>query len=333
MKICSLLPSGTEIAFALGLGEQVVGVTDLCDYPSEAKTKYVVSRSLVDSSVLTSVEVEQKMKEFSAAGKSTYEVDTKWLYKENPDLILTQDVCYICDVDVNQVLSAIAAFRVQPRVLVLSPRTLSEIFTSIREVGEAAVVRANADELVSQLQSRVDVVASKVAGAAYRPRVFSLEGVDPLVAGGHWIPEMKVLAGGRDEMFSPGCPALRLSWDQVLSYDPEMLFLNLCSSDLRRSLREVHWLARQEGWWDLLAVGTGQVYMIDHIYYSRPGPRVVRGIEILAQIIHPEIFAGLIPPDTVLKLDPSAALRAGSSASRGCAPEELASYFYPYPSP
>ena len=323
MKICSFLPSGTEIAFALGLGDQVVGVTDLCDYPLVAKTKRVVSRSLVDSSVLTSAEVEQRMKEFAAEGKSTFEVDTEWLYGENPDLILTQDLCYICDVDASQVFDVVSAFRTQPEVVVMSPRTISEIFASIRKVGEAAGVKTRSDELVGDLQLRVELLTSKFASAASRPRVFSLEGIDPLVVGGNWIPEMKTLAGGSDDMFSPGCPAARLRWDQVLDYDPELLFLILCSSDLSRSQREVHWLARQDGWWDLRAVRSGQVYMIDHIYYSRPSPRVVKGIEILAQIIHPEIFSGLIPPATVLKLDPS--------ASRASGPEELARYFIPYP--
>ena len=323
MKICSLLPSGTEIAYALGLGDQIAGVTDMCDYPPEAKTKRVVTRSLVDSSVLTSAEVERKMKEFTAAGESTYEIDTEWLRKENPELILTQDLCYVCDVYASQVFSAVTSFQDEPKVLVLSPRRISEIFGNIVEVGEAAGVRSKAVELVRQLQNRVDILATRAAAATTKPRVFSLEGIDPLVAGGHWIPEMKILAGGRDEMFNPGCPALRLTWDQVSTYDPDILILTLCSSGLPRSVSEVHWLARQDGWRDLLAVRTGVVYMIDHIYYSRPGPRVVKGIEILAQIVHPEIFTGLIPPDTVLRLDPI--------GCKGCAPEELAGHFYPYP--
>lgn len=324
MKICSLLPSGTEIAFALGLGDQVVGVTDLCDYPPEAGTKYVVSHSLVDPSVLTSAEVEQKMREFADSGKSTYALDTDWLARENPDLILTQDLCHFCDVDASEVLEAAAVCVNHPEVLVLSPRTLSEIFGTIRRVGDAAGVSARAEELMESLERRVNEVIKKVAKASHRPRVMSLEGIDPLVSGGHWIPDMKIAAGGMDEMFSPGCPATRLDWDQVLSYDLEMLFLILCSSDLKRSLREVHWLARQDGWWELEAVKTGQVYMIDHIYYSRPGPRVVKGVEILAQITHPEIFSGLIPAEMVVKLEPLAGVR--------CAPQELASYFHAYPS-
>jgi iron complex transport system substrate-binding protein len=324
VKICSLLPSGTEIAFALGLGDQVIGVTDICDYPDEAMTRHIVSRSLVDPSVLTSAEVEQKMKELTAEGRSTYELDTQWLYKENPDLILTQDLCYVCDIDASLVFDAVTVLLSQPQVLVLSPRTVSEVFDTITQVGEAAGVRDRADELVGRLQARVNSLVSRTGPSRHKPRVFSLEGINPLVAGGHWIPDMKLLAGGRDDMFSPGCPALRLTWDQVRDYDPEVLFLTLCSSDLKRNLREVHWLARQEGWWDLQAVTTGQVYMIDHIYFSRPGPRIVEGIEILSEITHPEIFTGLIPPDTVMKLDPS--------ADRDCPPEELAGYFRPYPS-
>ena len=324
MKICSLLPSGTEIAFALGLGDQVVGVTELCDYPPEAGTKYVVSRSLVDPSVLTSAEVEQRMKEFAASGKSTYALDTDWLARENPNLILTQDLCHFCDVDASEVLEAAAVCVNDPEVLVLSPRTLPEIFGTIQRVGDAAGIRTRAEELVESLEYRVSEVTRKVARASHRPRVLSLEGIDPLVSGGHWIPDMKIAAGGKDEMFSPGCAATRLDWSQVLSYDPEMLFLILCSSDLKRSLREVHWLARQDGWWDLEAVKTGQVYMLDHIYYSRPGPRIVKGVEILAQITHPELFSGLIPPEMVVKLEPLAGGR--------CTTEELAGHFYPYPS-
>ena len=321
MKICSLLPSGTEIAFALGLGDQVVGVTDLCDYPPEAAAKPVVSRSLVDSSVLSSAQVEQRMKELAAEGRSTHEFDTRWLDRERPDLVLTQDVCAFCDVDASQVHEAVAACSIHSNVVVLSPKTISGIFASIREVGQAAGVSDAADKLVSELQSRLYQTTAAAARASHKPEVFSLEGVNPLVVGGHWIPEMRLLAGGRDRWFSPGCPATRLEWSQVRKADPEVLFLTLCSSDLARGLREAGWLAGQAGWWDLRAVRSGEVYMIEHVYFSRPGPRVIDGIEILAQLMHPGLFSGLVPPDTVLKLEP---------AADACAPEELAGRFRPY---
>ncbi len=322
MKICSLLPSGTEIAFALGLGDQVVGVTDICDYPPEAAAKFVVSRSLVDPSVLSSDEVERRMKELAAEGRPTHEVDAGWLERERPDLVLTQDVCALCDVDASQVREAVAGCSIHPNVVVLSPRTISGIFASIREVGQAAGVSARAESLVSDLQARLYRTTAAAARAPRKPEVFSLEGVNPLVAGGHWIPEMKLLAGGRDRWFSPGCPAARLEWSQVLEADPEVLLLTLCSSDLARGLREAGWLADQEGWWDLRAVRSGEVYMIEHVYFSRPGPRVVDGIEILAQLMHPDLFSGLVPPETVLKLEP------GPSSG---VPGDLAARFRSYP--
>ena len=321
MKICSLLPSGTEIAFALGLGDQVAGVTDLCDYPTDAAAKQVVSRSLVDPSVLSSAEVERRMKELADEGRPTHEIDAGWLDRERPDLVLTQDACAFCDVDASQVREAVAACGVHSNVLVLSPKTISGIFASIREVGQAAGVSERADCLVSDLQSRLYRTTAAAARAPKKPEVFSLEGVDPLVVGGHWIPEMKLLAGGRDRWFSPGCPAARLEWSQVREADPEVLLLTLCSSDLARGLREAGWLVDQEGWWDLRAVRSGEVYMIEHVYFSRPGPRVIDGIEILAQLMHPDLFSGLVPQETVLKLEPNPS--PGAS-------EDLAGRFRPY---
>ena len=321
MKICSLLPSGTEIAFALGLGGQVVGVTDLCDYPPEAAAKPVVSRSLVDPSVLSSAEVESRMKELADEGRPTHEVDAAWLERERPDLVLTQDVCALCDVDASVVQEAVESCRIHSNVVVLSPRTISGIFASIRQVGQAAGVPDRAERLVADLQSRLYKTTAAAARAPRKPEVFSLEGVDPLVVGGHWIPEMKLLAGGRDRWFSPGCPAARLEWPQVLEADPDVLLLALCSSDLARGLREAGWLAGQEGWWDLRAVRSGEVYIIEHVYFSRPGPRVIDGIEILAQLMHPDLFTGLVPPNTVLKLEPSSS--PGAS-------EEWAERFRPY---
>jgi len=150
----------------------------------------------------------------------------------------------------------------------------------------------------------------------------SLEGVNPMVAGGHWIPELKILAGGRDDLFSPGCAAQRLAWATVRDYDPETLLITPCSSGLERSLRELDYLAAQDGWWELQAVRTREVYVIDHVYFSRPGPRVVDGLELLAQIVHPECVSGMIPDGAVLKL----ALPEGQT----CSPDALAHAFEPY---
>jgi iron complex transport system substrate-binding protein len=149
--------------------------------------------------------------------------------------------------------------------------------------------------------------------------VFSLEGINPIVIGGHWIPDLLELAGGRQELYPPGCPAARLKWDNVRAYSPEKLFIDLCSSDLSRQFREISWLAAQPGWNDLPAVQSGEVYLIDHVYFSCPGPRVVQGLEILAELTHPKAFSGQIPNNAVAKLDPQLA--------RGCPAEKISRCF------
>jgi iron complex transport system substrate-binding protein len=303
MRICSLLPSGTEILYALGLGDRVIGVTDLCDYPPEAAEKPIVCRSKIDVSVLSSNEVEERMRQILAAGESPYELDQDWLRQQSPDVVLTQDLCYFCEVDAGTVDQALQGIPAQPQIVVLQPKRLTEIFDSICRAGEVCGAAPAAARLVQHLKARVQYIQDQFVSTVHRPKVFSLEGINPTVIGGHWIPELLQLAGGRQELYPPGCAAARLSWDEIRGYAPEKLFIDLCSSDLDRHLREVGWLAQQPGWDTLPAVRTGEVYLIDHVYFSRPGPRVVQGLEILAQLTHPQIFSGLIPANTVAKLD------------------------------
>ncbi|NQW24533.1 MAG: ABC transporter substrate-binding protein [SAR202 cluster bacterium] len=303
MKICSLLPSGTEILFALGLGGQVVGVSDLCDFPAEAQSKPVVSRSKVDPSVLSSDEVEAAMIGLFTRGENPYELDQEWLIKESPDVILTQDLCHVCEVDAGEVAGMVVGMAVQPLVVVLNPRTFAEVLESFIQVGIACGAEKQAAQTVAALGLRVQAVQDKLAPDVKRPRVFSLEGINPLVAGGHWIPDMLNLAGGNQELLAPGSSAKRLEWDEVRRYNPEKLFIDLCSSNLARNLREVPWLAGQDGWRDMSAVEEGEVYLIDHSYFSRPGPRIIDGLEILAELTHPNLFSGLIPKGAVAKLD------------------------------
>ena len=322
MKICSLLPSGTEILFALGLGDQVIGVSDLCDYPPEAREKRIVCRSKIDVLALSSDQVEEMMHRILASGESPYELDQPWLEQHAPDVVLTQDLCYFCEIDAPTVSRAVSSIPVPPDVVVLQPKTLEAIFDSIRQVGQTCGAPEPATNLVGVLQSRVEAVRKRLAPVAQRPRVFSLEGINPLVIGGHWIPDLLEIAGGRQSLYPAGCPATRLAWREILDYAPDKLFIDLCSSDLNRHLSEIPWLANQEGWQELPAVKSGEVYLIDHVYFSCPGPRVVQGLEILAQLTHPELFSGLVPPDTVMKLDPDRAL--------SCGPQDVASCFLPY---
>lgn len=298
------MPSGTEIAFALGLGAQVIGVTDLCDYPPAAVGKRIVCRSRIDPSTLSSAEVEAEMRRILEAGESPYDLDTEWLRQAAPDVVLTQDLCYFCEVDAGTVQRAVAPIPLPPRVLNLNPRTLDEILDSFIAVGRACRSLGAAVALSDNLRMRIDAVRDKVRDAARRPAVFSLEGVNPLVIGGHWITDILLTAGGRlPERFTPGCPAARLEWGAVINAAPEKLFVDLCSSDLERGRREIPWLAAQPGWSELPAVRAGEVYLIDHSALSRPGPRVVDGLEAIAQLTHPDLFSGQIPPGMVQKLD------------------------------
>ena len=324
MKICCLLPSGAEILYALGLGDSIIGVSDLCDYPPEVlKTKTVVSRSRVDPSVMSSEEVEAALRDILAKGESPYELDYEWLARELPDIVFTQDLCHICEIDAGEVNLAVKGMTIQPKVVVLQPRTFEDILDSITEVGEVCGVPQRASELAASLRERADTVVNRVKAARSRPSVYSLEGVNPLVAGGHWIPDMLRMAGGSITALEPGCNAKRLEWQEVLDAAPEKLFVDLCSSDVARHLREAPWLAAQEEWRSIPAVAAGEVYLIDHTYFSCPGPRVVEGLEILAQLTHPELFQGMIPPGVAVKLD--------ADAAASTPPEDIAACFYPFP--
>ena len=297
MKICCLLPSGAEILCALGLDDRIIGVSDLCDYPPEIlQTKAVVSRSRVDPAVMSSEEVEAALRDILSRGESPYELDYEWLARELPDIIFTQDLCHICEIDAGEVNLAVKGMSAQPKVVILQPRIFADILDSVTEVGEVCGVSERASELVASLQDRVDSVVSRAKAVPSRPSVFSLEGVNPLVAGGHWIPDMLRMAGGDITALEPGCNARRLEWREVLEAAPDKLFVDLCSSDVARHLREAPWLAEQEGWHSIPAVAAGEVYLIDHAYFSCPGPRVVDGLEILAQLTHPELFSGMVPP-------------------------------------
>ena len=325
MNICSLLPSGTEILFALGLGNQVVGVTDLCDYPPECMTKPAVCRSKVDAAFLSSDEVEQQMQQLLAAGESPYELDSQWLLNHSPDVVLTQDLCYFCEVNAEQVTEAVRSVAEPHQVVVLQPRTLEEIYYSFMQVGEACAAVQQAESVVSRLRERAEYISRTVKKASRNPRVFSLEGINPVVIGGHWIPDLLKLAGGCQEMYPPGSPAARPRWQDICAWAPEKLYIDLCSSDVARGLREIPWLAAQDGWPELPAVQSGEVYLIDHVYFSRPGPRVIEGLEILAQLTHPQLFSGLIPPGVVAKLDADMARRTPATRISNC--------FRPYPAP
>lgn len=309
MRIVSLLPSTTEIAFALGLGDQVVAVTHECDYPPEARERPVITSSALDHHHATSAEIDAAVRGQVRDGISIYSLDTVMLERLQPDLVLTQALCDVCAVSFGVVEQAVAQVSAAPRILSLEPTSLEGIFGSILAVGNATGRRAQAIELVAQLRARVERVRERAARAASRPRVACLEWFDPPFGPGHWFPELVELAGGRAGLGAPGEPSRRLTWDDVVAFAPEVLVLAPCGFDLERASSEaLAVLPRRPGWSALPAVRAGRVFAVDaNSYFSRPGPRVVDSLELLARLIHPELFAGWGPPEGACRLEKAVA--------------------------
>lgn len=303
MRICSFLPSATEIVYALGLEDNLVGVTHECDYPPEARSKPRVIGSLIKPEELTSGEIDSLVSENYKAGKSTYIVDREILIKANPDLILTQELCDVCAVSGNEVVEAVKVLGHELQIISLEPKTLDGILDTIMVVGEATNRKERAKGLINNLESRIEAVRLLLHKEKDRPRVFCMEWLDPPYTAGHWIPEMVGIAGGECRLGKTGEPSFRVSWDEILDFAPQVVVLMPCGFNIERILREVDVLTSNEYWYRIPAVKKGHVYLADaNSYFSRPGPRVVDGLEILARILHPETCTYEIPYDSVLNL-------------------------------
>ena len=303
MRICSLLPSATEIAFALGLGDDVVGVTHECDYPHEARQKPIVVRSLIDANPMSSAEIDGWVSERLRGNPSLYGIDEVKFREAAPDLILTQELCEVCAVDYNEVAAAAKSLKQPATILALSPHCLTDVLRDIERVG-AVTARADAARaLVQRSHERMQRVRQTAARSNTRPRVACLEWFDPVYAAGHWVPEMVELAGGFDVLGRREEPSARVEWTQVLDSVPEIIVLMPCGFELRRTIQESAVLRKLPGWNHLPAVKNGHVYGVNgSAFFSRPGPRLVDGLEILARIIHPEIFSEPDLSDSVQRI-------------------------------
>jgi iron complex transport system substrate-binding protein len=296
MRICSLLPGATELLFRLELGDQIVGVTHECDYPPDAKQKSVVVRSSIDSNRLTSSEIDGAVSSALQGGKPLYIIDREALRDAAPDLILTQGLCDVCALDHRQVIDAARALPRPPEILTLNPHTLNDLLNDILRVGAATERRAIAERLVRDLHTRID--RAGVPPSMPRPSVVCLEWFEPLYVAGHWVPEVVALAGGDDLLGRAGQASMRIEWRQVVEAQPEVLLLMPCGFDVRRAVREATPLRRLDGWNDLPAVKSGNVFALNgSAYFSRPGPRLVDGLEILSRILHPSQFSLPSPID------------------------------------
>ncbi len=304
MRIVSFLPSGTEMVCALGLEDALVGISHECDYPESVRGKPVVVRSAIPTDTMTPLEIDRAVSERLRAGNSLYLVDEVLLQQIAPDLIVTQDLCQVCAPSGNEASQAIQALKHKPKVLYLTPKNLSEIFENLLEVGDATGKQEAAQRLVHDLQGRVERMRERSAGLK-RPRVFIFEWFDPPYCAGHWMAEITELAGGEDRLATRGEDSVRVPWEKIREYAPEVLVLSPCGYRLDAALREAERLQAYPGWDELPAVKNNRVYAVDAShYFARPGPRVVTGMEILAEIFHPEVFRGLAPLDSYRRFEP-----------------------------
>lgn len=295
MRICSLLPGATEIVFALGLGDQVVGVTHECDYPADAQNKPNMVKSAIDSQRMSGTEIDRKVAELLQAGRGLYSIDEAAFADAAPDVIITQGLCEVCALDYRQVEKAAAALAQRPKILSLNPHRLQDILDDVRRVGAATRKSAAANILVDDLRRRIESVGGREPDR--RPRVVCLEWFEPLYTAGHWVPEMVALAGGHDVIGRAGEPSAKIQWQQVVDAQPEVILLMPCGFDVRRTVKESTPLRALPGWTDLPAVRAERVFALNgNAYFSRPGPRLVHGLEILARIIHSDKVEWSVKP-------------------------------------
>ena len=288
MRIVSLLPSATEILFALGFDEEILGVSHECDFPPQAATRRRVISSRIPHGLSPS-EIDRIVSEYVARGESLYSVDAAALEELAPELIVTQDLCLVCAASPDDLAAVLAKSSHHPRVVSLNPRNIADVWSDILRVGEVTGRTARARSLVAGLEARLAGVAEKIT-ARTRPRVVLLEWLNPLFIGGHWVPEMIARAGGEDVLGQVGKPSVRITHEQVISAAPEILLIAPCGYDARQARDEYLRTSFQPGWETIPAVGDGRVFALEATaYFSRPGPRLATGVEVLAKIFHPAI--------------------------------------------
>lgn len=296
MRIVSLLPSATELVYALGIDELLVGRTDECDWPPESATKPIVSRQAIPyDSGLTSGEIDRRVSELVAAGEPLYRLDAELIRELRPDLILAQDLCRVCAVPSGDVEGALDTIGCRAEVISLDPATMDDVIDCLHTVGRATGCEERAEREVAALRARIDAIGQAVAGRE-RPRVLTLEWREPPFTGGHWVPDMVSAAGGTPVLSSPGAKSPRVTWSEVAAAEADVVVFMPCGYDLARATAEAGGLVDEPALRESPAVRAGRVWVVDATaYFSRPSPRIVEGVELLAWLLHPDAAAA--PPD------------------------------------
>jgi iron complex transport system substrate-binding protein len=285
VRIISLVPNGTEILFAVGAGPFVVGVSHECDHPQEARELPALTGSALQPG-MSAAEIDAAVSAQLANGLSLYTLDETKIAELAPDVIVTQDLCPVCAVSTEQVEGAVRPLARCPDLVSLDPRSLQDVLADIRRVGEVTGRQSQAEEVIRDLEMRLGAVRAAVDGKP-RPRVLALEWVDPPFAGGHWVPEMIGIAGGEDVMARPGDSSARLTWEQIAAADPDVIVVMPCGYDEAGAWAQIATIADRPEWTSLRAVRESRVHAVDaNGCFSRPGPRLVDGVERMAAIFH-----------------------------------------------
>ena len=303
MRTVSLLPAATEIVGALGMMDCLVGVSHECNYPDSARAKPRVTGCEIHDRDLPSKEIDRWVSEKLARGEDLFTLDERKLRELRPELILTQRLCDVCAPAYGSVIALAQTFPGPPRVLNLEPSTLDDILQNVQAVADALGASAAGVRLNHSLRERIEAVRCRAAQASQRPRVAVLEWLDPVFCSGHWTPELVEIAGGQEVLGPKGKDSVRKTWEDVTAAEPDILVIACCGQSAARALRDWEQAVDQRALQHLAPVREGRVYAADgNAYFSRPGPRVVDSLEILAEIIHPDLFAGRYPDRGVKQL-------------------------------
>src|SRR5215471_954247 len=290
-RIVSLIASATEIVCALGFESQLVGRSHECDYPTSVKSlpQLTSPKFKVEGS---SLEIDQRVKSIVEEALSVYRVDPAKLEELKPTHIITQSQCEVCAVSLKDVEAAVCQLTSsQPLIVSLEPNSLADVWTDIMRVGEVLNASDRAETLIDQLQGRMDDIVQRTHWVDVNPTVAYVEWIDPLMAGGNWMPELISMAGGVNLFGEAGKHSPWMTWDELVAKDPDIIFVSPCGFDIQRTVEEMHILSDKSEWKNLKSVRQNRVFVADgNQYFNRPGPRLAESLEILAEVIHPNLF-------------------------------------------
>ncbi len=302
LRIASFLPAATEMVYALGLENHLLGVTHECDTPRQARSKPIVVRPAIDFASLDISQIDKTVSQRAGSGQSLYTLDESLLRSLAPNLILTQDLCQVCAPSGHEATQLLGSLSPRPEVFYLTPHSFEEVLRDMLALGERTGTLVRAQELVQQARAKVEKIAEGTVKLDPL-RVFFMEWVDPVYCGGHWIPQMLRWAGGKDPLAKSGSDSIRVAWKAVLQADPEVLIVSPCGFGAAEAAEQAKALASRPGWEKLAAVRKGQVFAVDgNAYFARPSLRLAQGVELLAHLFHPEAFPWTGPPDAFKKL-------------------------------